>query len=457
MPAVDITPLRQRNFRLLWSAGTISIAGDWALRVALPIYVLRLTGSPAAVSGIVLAGFLASLLFGTVAGAYVDRWDRRRVVVVINLVQALALLPLLAADSPGRLPVVITVAFAESALAQFFGPAENALVPRLVTAGQLAAANSLNSLGNWIGRLAGPAAGGLVTAALGLRGAAILDAGTFAVAAAACALITGRHRADRGDDRSRRLFRELAEGLRAITGNRIARAIGIFLTVTAIGEGMMLTLFAVYVTRGLHAGSRPMGWMLCAQAAGGILGGLAGARAAGRFRPVALAATCMALFGLLDLAIFNYPRWTIALWPAIVLFFLVGIPGCVGYVAMLTLFQLQAPDRLRGRMYAVLSVGQATAGMLGAAVAGVLGQRVSVLSLLTAQGAGYLLAALLLRLLAGRGPDSLAGPAARRQPLRPSTSARRIAHDSSSSTLPGCGLRKRLTSIATSARSHRMR
>ena len=92
---------------------------------------------------------------------------------------------------------------------------------------------------------AGPAAGGLVTAALGLRGATTLDAGTFAVAAAACALITGRHRADRGDDRSRRLFRELAEGLRAITGNRIARAIGIFLTVTAVGEGMMLTLFAV--------------------------------------------------------------------------------------------------------------------------------------------------------------------------------------------------------------------
>jgi hypothetical protein len=53
----------------------------------------------------------------------------------------------------------------------------------------------------------------------------------------------------------------------------------------------------------------------------------------------------------------------------------------------------------------VLSVGQATAGMLGATVAGVLGQRVSVLSLLSAQGAGYLLAALLLRLLAGRGPD----------------------------------------------------
>jgi MFS family permease len=169
----------------------------------------------------------------------------------------------------------------------------------------------------------------------------------------------------------------------------------------------------------------------------------------------------MALFGLLDLAIFNYPRWTIALWPAIVLFFLVGIPGCVGYVAMLTLFQQQAPDGLRGRMYAVLSVGQATAGMLGATVAGLLGQRVSVLSLLTAQGAGYLLAALLLRPLADPDslarPDMLAGPAAGRQPLRRSTSARRIAHDSSSSTLPGCGLRKRLTSIATSARSHRMR
>ena len=405
---MNLTPFRQRNFTLLWCAGLVSITGDWALRVALPVYVLRLTGAPAAVSGVVLAGFLASLLFGSLAGAYVDRWDRRRVLTVISAIQALALLPLFAVSAADRVWIVVVVSFAESALAQFAGPAGSALVPRLVPAAQLAAANSLNSLSNWIGRLAGPAAGGLAAAALGLAGAAGLDAATFAAAAGLCALITGRHRAGRAGQPPRHLPRELAEGLRAITGNRITRAILIFLVITAIGEGMMDTLFAVYVTRALHGGSSQLGWLLSAQAVGGILGSLASPRITGRFRPVPQAASCFVLFGLLDLAIFNYPRWDTALGPVLVLFFLIGVPGVLAFVTMLTLFQTQAPDRLRGRMFAVLEVGQAAAAMLGAAVSGRLGQTISVVNLLTAQGAGYLLAGLLLRVLAGPGPRSLA-------------------------------------------------
>src|SRR5262245_24348579 len=100
----------------------ISITGDWVLWIALPIYVLKLTGSPAAVSGVVLAGLLGTLLVGNAAGAYVDRWDRRRVLVAVNALQALALLPLLAVDSPGRTWIVVAVAFVESALAKFVGP-----------------------------------------------------------------------------------------------------------------------------------------------------------------------------------------------------------------------------------------------------------------------------------------------------------------------------------------------
>lgn len=404
---MNLAPLRQRDFGLLWSAGLISIVGDFALRVALPVYVLQLTGSAAAVSAVVLAGLVASLLLGTVAGAYVDRWDRRRVLLVVNTLQALVLLPLLAVDSAHRVWIVIAVAFAESALAQFLGPAENALLPRLVPAGQLAAANWLNSLNNHVGRLIGPAVGGLLAATVGLGGAALLDAGTFAVAAALCALISGAHRADGGDGRPRHLLRELAEGLRTIAGNRIARAIGIFVTVTSVGEGMMSTLFAVYVTRALHVGGRELGWLLSAQAVGGILGSLAGTRVSRRFRPVALTTTCFAVFGLVDLAIFNYPRWDTTLWPVLVMFFLVGIPAGVGYAVMVTLLQIQTPDRLRGRVFAVIAVCQAVAGMLGATVAGLLGRTVSVLDLLTAQGAGYVLAAVLLRILAGRGPLTL--------------------------------------------------
>jgi MFS family permease len=401
---VTINLLRDRNFGLLWWASLVSISGDWALRIVLPLDVLKLTGAPAAVSGIVLAELLASLLLGTVAGAYVDRWDRRRVVVVINVLQALVLLPLLAVHAADRIWIVVLVAFAESALAQFFVPAENALLPRLVAPGRLAEANSWSSVGNFIGRLVGPALGG-VTVALGLSGAAVLDAITFLLAAMLCAMIVGSHRAT--VEAPRHLRRELAEGLRALAGNRITRAIVVFLTVTAVGEGMMSTLFSVYVVRAVHAGGREMSWMLSAQAIGGILGGLIGARVADRFRPVALASICFAAFGLIDLAIFNYPRWGTALWPVVAMFFLVGVPAGVGYAAMMTLFQEQTPDRLRGRVFAVLGVCQAVAGMVGAAVAGGLGQSVRVIDLLTVQGAGYVLAAILMRVLAGRGPEAI--------------------------------------------------
>lgn len=413
---MNLGPLSQRNFGLLWWAGTISLIGNWALVIALPIYVLRLTGSPAAVSAVVAAGLLGNVLFGTFAGAYVDRWDRRRVVVAVNVLQTLVLLPLLLVDSAGRVWIVVVVAFAESALTRFFQPAENALLPRLVPAEQLTAANSLNSLNNNLARLVGPAVGGWTVATLGLGGAALLDAGTFAVAALLCALITGSFQADRTGEPEHHLLTELAEGLRAVGQNRIVRAVFVLIAVIMVGEGVMSTLFAVYVTRHLHGGGQELGWLLSAQAVGGILGSLVATRVAGRFRPVPLIATSFALTGLVNIAVFNYPRWDTALWPVLALFVVVGIPVGVHVVVLWTLFQIETPDRLRGRAFAVIWVGGALAGIVGAAVAGALGQTVSAMTLLTVSGAGCVLAGPLFRVLAGPGPASLVEPPGAAQP-----------------------------------------
>ena len=152
-----LATLRQRNFGLLWSAGLISLAGDWMLRIALPIYVYQLTGSALATSTMLIAGMLPDLLFGSIAGVFVDRWDRKRTMVICNLLLAIGLLPLLAVRSAEQLWLLYLVAFCESTIAQFFGPAENALLPQLVSEDQLVAANSLNSLNNSLARLIGPA------------------------------------------------------------------------------------------------------------------------------------------------------------------------------------------------------------------------------------------------------------------------------------------------------------
>jgi MFS family permease len=405
---MNLTPLRQRNFGLLWWAGLISITGNWLLGIALPIYVLQLTGSPASVSAVVTAGLLANLLFGAIAGAYVDRWDRRRVVTIVNLLQVLAVLPLVLVDRPGLVWTAVAVEFTESALAQFFQPAENALLPSLVTGENLTAANALNSLNNNIGRLLGPAVGGLAAVAFGLTGAVVLDAASYAIAAALCALITGTHRADRSDEPRRHLLRELVDGVKALGRNRIVRSIFVMSTLGAIGEGMMATLFAFYVVDALHTDGRAMGWMMSAQAVGGIAGGLAATRVLNRFRPVPLIAATFAVFGLIDIAIFNYPRFSTTLWPVIAMFVLVGIPVGIRGGAVWTLFQVCTPDRLRGRLFSAIWMGAALAGIVGANLAGSLGTHVNVLDLLTVQGTGPVVAAIIFRLMAGRGPDSLA-------------------------------------------------
>ncbi len=108
---MNLRPLRHRDFSLLWWAGLISLTGTWAMRVALPLYVLALTGSPACVAVVVAAALVGTILLGPIGGAYVDRWDRRRVVVAVNGLLALTMLPLVVVDEPGRWPIAVAVGF----------------------------------------------------------------------------------------------------------------------------------------------------------------------------------------------------------------------------------------------------------------------------------------------------------------------------------------------------------
>ncbi|NUT37202.1 MAG: MFS transporter [Hamadaea sp.] len=397
-------PLRQRNFALLWWAGLISMAGNWTLKIALPIYVLQLTGSAVATSAAVAAALAPVLLVGLVAGVYVDRWDRRKVMVTVSALQALVVLPLLAVDSAGSVWIVYAVLFCESALAQFFMPAENALLPKLVPDAQLPVANSLNALNNNIARLGGPALGGVLAAAIGLTGVVAVDAVSYAVAALLISAIRGSFRATATTDATTDAVaavaepaarpgvrRELADGLRVIRHSPMTKAILVIAFLLSIGEGIMGGMFPIFVTGPLHGGVREVGWLMSAQAVGGVLGGLAGPLVAARISTGRLAALGLVFFGLIDLAIFNYPRWADVLWPELVMFAAVGIPSALGGAALMTLIQRAVSDEYLGRVFAVLLVAESTAGLGGAALAGAFADTVGVIALLTIQGAVPLL------------------------------------------------------------------
>jgi MFS family permease len=398
-----LATLRQRNFALLWFGGLISMTGDWVLFIALPIYVYTLTGSTLATSVMFIAEMVPNLLLGSVAGVFVDRWDRKRTMVVANLLLALGLLPLLAVRSAEQLWIVYIVAFVESALGQFFRPAENALLPQLVGEEHQVAANSLNTLNNNLARLVGPALGGLVAALVGLSGVILIDAASFLIAGALIALISGAPtRANQTADATPgavgawvAVWREWLAGLRLVRHERPILVIFVMLAITSLGEGIMGVLFVVFVNRVLGGGALEIGWFMSAQAIGGLLGGLLVGWAGRRFTPAQLIGLSGILFGALDLAIFNYPAFIPGILLGLILFVVVGVPGVGFMTGVSTLLQTSVADQYRGRIFGALGTTQGLLMMIGTISAGALGDQLGVVTVLNLQGCGYILAGLI--------------------------------------------------------------
>lgn len=294
-----LATLRQRDFALLWSGGLVSMTGDWMLFVALPIYVYQITGSALATGAMFAAGLLPSLLFGSVAGVFVDRWDRKKTLAVANVLLAASVLPLLIVPQTGWLWVVYAVALAQSCVGIFSGPAEGSLLPLLVEEGRLAVANSLGALNDNIARLTGPALAGFVVGWSGLAGVVIVDAASFLAAAALVSAIRARatperteHAVDGDSDVEAshlgRVWREWAEGLRLAARGRTVLTAFLVVAVTGLGQGVVWALFPPFVREVLGGNAAELGWLLSAQAVGGLLGGVV----VGSLRRVSLRHAC---------------------------------------------------------------------------------------------------------------------------------------------------------------------
>ena len=165
-----IAVLRQRDFSLLWFGGVLSSTGDWLLFIALPFFIYERTGSALATGAMFAAETLPRLLFGSVAGVFVDRWDRKRTMIFADVSRAAILVLLLMVAAGGPLALIYAVVFVEASLSMLFIPAKNALVPNLVEERQLTAANSLNSMAEDVPTLIGPVLGGALFAVVGLNG-----------------------------------------------------------------------------------------------------------------------------------------------------------------------------------------------------------------------------------------------------------------------------------------------
>ena len=389
-----LTLLRRPAFLSLWLGSLVSLTGDFALLIGLPLVVYRLTGSTLALGATATAGALPRLLAASFAGVFVDRWDRRRTMLVCDVLLALALTPLLVVTSTDQLWLVVPELLVESTVAQFYKPAEGAFLPRLVPQADLAAANALNGLIVNMARLGGPSLGALLAATSGLEGIALFDAASFLVAAASVALVRVDARvciASLNQAAPAAVFREWLDGLRAVRIQRTPRVLTTFLAITALGEGIMGTLLVPFVERVMHGTELTFGVLVSAQAVGGLIGSAGIAHAGGRVAPAPLLGVCAVLLGAIDLLIFYAPVLTPLPLLSIGLMALVGLPAAAIMPSYYTLIQTRVCDQQRGR---ILGAGLATVAcstMLGMGLAGWLGDTLGIVPLLTVQSAGYVL------------------------------------------------------------------
>ncbi|HEX4473229.1 MAG TPA: MFS transporter [Nocardioides sp.] len=409
MPSLDLrSPARllgrTPDLRLLLGAGLVSLTGDYVLSVGLAYSVYALTGSTLASAAALLSAFVPQLVVGSVAGIFVDRWDRKRTMVVTNLLLAAGLAPLLLVSGVDGIWLVYVVLAVQSCLEVFFSPAEQAFLPHVVDDADLVAANGLNAQIRNIARLVGSGVGGVVAAAGGIRAIAVVDAVTFVVAAVLVARIRTAGRVvvseedatDAVRGRVEALVEEWREGLRAVGESHVVRTLLLAMLITSTGEGIMGTLFAPYVRHVLHGSGQIYGLITGVQAIGGVIGGFVVAVLAERWSPVTMVWAGSLVFGLIDLAIFLYPLLWVTPWPAVGGMILVGVPGALVVAGSITLFQRHTTDDRRGRVFSLLSLAQAVSVVIGSTVAGFLGGPTGIMPILALQGVGYVVAGLLV-------------------------------------------------------------
>jgi len=259
-------------YRRLWSAVAISETGDWLLFIALPLYVLQVSGSALDTSGVFLAELAPAVLVGTVCGAVIDRWNPGGLLTALTSSQAVLLLPLLWL-APGRLWIAYAVAAVQAAITSITIPALQAVVPSLVEPHQLPRANAMTEVASNVARLLGSPLGGILLPVLGLEGLVLGDIASFLVSAA---LLAGCRRAtppsvppQRAQPTGRLIA--IADGARAVRRNPTLISALVISFLSAVAQGLFLVLFVLFVLRSLHAGDQVVGLLRGVQAIGGVL------------------------------------------------------------------------------------------------------------------------------------------------------------------------------------------
>jgi len=345
-----------RSFRQLWLGQVVSQMGDWFDTIALYTIILHLTGSGRDIGLLLVARFVPSFLFGPLSGVVADRFSRRSIMIISDLLRAIVVLGFLFVKRADQLWIIYVLTVFQLGLSTFFEPAKTAAIPSIVSERELITANAISSVTWSVMLTLGAAIGGLITGWFGTNAAFILDALSYLLSAALIASIKVPKRKKRPRQKlslGRILgVTETLEGVSYV--KRRPRVLALLLVKPAWGlGGGILTLLPVFGERIFPVGKSAatgIGVLFAARGIGTAVGPIVARRIAGEGETQIETSIGIAFIigGLFYIAFGNATGFVFAL-------IVLGIAHCGGsilWVFSTVLLQQSVQDSFRGRVFA---------------------------------------------------------------------------------------------------------
>jgi MFS family permease len=387
MPPTHPPLARNRNYILLWTGQTLSELGTTASTVAFPLLVLAVSHSAVAAGLVGFANGTARFATGVLAGTLVDRWNRKKVMVVCEACRAVAFCGLVAAilTASASVPLIVLVSLVEGVFATLFAPAEQATLPRLVAEDQIAPAVAGITARAYLGATVGPALGGFLFGIARLL-PFVADAASYVVSCVAVLFIRvpAQERTDRTPGS---ILPEVKAGLRWVWREPAIRV------TLACAVGLNLVFAALYFLvivianlKGVRSGE--IGVIVAMLGVGGLCGAFVAPRLQAKLGPYRAVAALSWLSVLLIPLIAVVPA---GYWYGVLLAVMAFLtPTATTSVQAYQL--LSTPDELRGRLVGAAQLLGGIAQALGPLFGGLLLSFGSVVAVLACAGLSLLLA-----------------------------------------------------------------
>ncbi len=363
--------LRNKNFFFLWLGQVISQFGDRLNQMALiALIYAHIPGSTFALAKLLSFTIIPVFVIGPIAGAYVDRWNRKYLMIACDILRGLLVLslPLIIIDTK-VMPFLYLVIFLVFSVTRFFLPAKLSIIPDLVSKEKLLIANSLTTTTGMIASVIGFALGGIIVEEIGVKGSFYLDAATYFISALSISFIFLKKPAGKEENVSlgaishdikdiikKSIFLDLKEGVKFFMAHKAVSFVSNILFVLSAGVGIMYVVSIVFIQQELHTTTKYLGLLAMFVGGGLFLGTLVYGRLGHK-----LAKDKVLFVGLILSGIFlNLFTLVIKLYHSFIfgsiISFLLGMSIAPILISANTMIHQITPDNMRGRTFSSMEM-----------------------------------------------------------------------------------------------------